>query len=190
MEHSTSTRARHPLAPARPAAYQVLFGGRVTLVALFWVVVLCFTPTLELRAGIPYALLVEHWNPVVAAVVGIVANTALAPIVWVFLDKVMHLFLRVPAIQRIYDWASERSVRKVEPYVQKYGVYGLALFIGVPFPGTGVYSGCLAAWVLRFKFRDYLLASALGCVIAGTLVTVAVASGNEAFHFFYKEVGP
>ncbi|MEZ4237160.1 MAG: small multi-drug export protein [Myxococcota bacterium] len=161
----------------------------MTLVALFWVVLLCFTPTLELRAGIPYALLIEHWNPVLAGVVGILANIALAPVVWLFLDKVMHLFLRVPQIARVYEWASERSVRKVEPYVQKYGVYGLALFIGVPFPGTGVYSGCLAAWVLRFRFRDYLVASALGCLLAGVIVTAAVASGSEAVHFLYKDVG-
>lgn len=161
----------------------------MTLAALFWVVILCFTPTLELRAGIPYALLVEQWPPALAAAVGITANIALAPICWFFLDKIMHLFLKVPFIERTYEWASERSVRKVEPYIQKYGVYGLALFIGVPFPGTGVYSGCLAAWVLRLPFRKYAVASALGCVLAGVLVTIAVASGNEAFHFLYKEMG-
>lgn len=159
------------------------------LSALFWVVLLCFTPTLELRAGIPYAILAAGWHPGFAFVVGSAANALLAPIVWWFVDQVMHLFLRIPALQRLYDWASARSVAKLEPYVQKYGVLGLAIFIGVPFPGTGVYSGCLAAWVLKFRFRDYLLASVLGCLIAGALVTAAVASGNEAVRFMYKQMG-
>ncbi|MCB9673246.1 MAG: small multi-drug export protein [Alphaproteobacteria bacterium] len=157
--------------------------------SLLWVVLLCFTPTLELRAGIPYALLVEHWNPWMGGAVGIAANTALAPVVWLFLDKVMHLFLHIEPIRKVYDWAAARSVNKLEPYVHKYGVLGLALFIGVPFPGTGVYSGCLAAWILKFKFREYMLASFLGCAIAGVLVTLAVASGNGAFHFLYKDMG-
>lgn len=157
--------------------------------ALVWVVILCFTPTLELRAGIPYALLVEEWPPLLGGVVGVAANTALAPVIWVFLDRVMQWFLHLEPFRRVYDWAAARSVAKLQPYVDKYGVLGLALFIGVPFPGTGVYSGCLAAWVLKFRFRDYLLASALGCAMAGALVTLAVASGNSAVHFLYKEVG-
>lgn len=160
----------------------------MTLIALFWVVVLCFTPTLELRAGIPYAILAADWHPLTAFVVGSAANAALAPVAWWVLDKGMHLLLRIPGVQRVYDWASARSVAKLEPYVQKYGVLGLAVFIGVPFPGTGVYSGCLAAWVLRFRFRDYLLASVIGCLIAGALVTAAVASGNEAVQFMYKQM--
>lgn len=157
---------------------------------LLWIVLLCFTPTLELRAGIPYAILVEGMHPVLGGLVGTAANAALAPVCWFFLDKVMHLFLRIAFIERIYNWASARSVAKLEPYVKKYGVLGLAIFIGVPFPGTGVYSGCLAAWVLKFRFRDYLVAAVLGCIIAGVLVSAAVGSGNEAFHFFYKEMRP
>ena len=156
--------------------------------ALFWVIVLTLTPTLELRASIPYALLVEDWNPAVGAAVGILANIALAPVVWVFVDRIMFVFLKVPVIKRVYEWAAARSVARLQPYVDKYGVYGLALFIGVPFPGTGVYSGCLAAWLLKYKFKDYMVASTLGCIIAGLLVTAVVASGSSALSFVIKEM--
>jgi uncharacterized membrane protein len=159
---------------------------RVTLSGILWVILLTLTPTFELRASIPYALLIEEWPWWLAGPVGIAANAALAPLVWVFVDKVVHLFLRIAWIKRLYDWMAARSVSRLEPYVLKYGVLGLALFIGVPFPGTGVYSGCLAAWLLKFRFRDYLVASALGCVIAGTAVTAVVASGSHAFDFMVK----
>jgi hypothetical protein len=67
-------------------------------------------------------------------------------------------------------------------------VLGLAVFIGVPLPGTGVYSGVLAAWLLGMRFRDTVWASFLGCVMAGAIVTGVVASGNEAFGFLTKRV--
>jgi uncharacterized membrane protein len=153
-----------------------------------WVVLLTLTPTLELRASIPYAILVGEWNLMVAAGVGIVANTALAPLVWLFVDNLMEVFLKVGFIKRLFDWYAEKKKASLEGYVAKYGVYGLALFIGVPFPGTGVYSGCLAAWLLGYRFRDYMVASFGGCVLAGIAVTAVVASGNEAFSFMIKEM--
>jgi uncharacterized membrane protein len=152
------------------------------------VILLTFTPTLELRASIPYAILVAKWPALTAAAVATLANTALAPVVWVFVQKVMPLFLKVAWIERIYDRVVERNAAKLQAKVDRYGVLGLALFIGVPLPGTGVYSGCLAAWALKFRFRDYLLASFLGCLLAAVAVTAVVASGNEAFHFIYKDL--
>jgi uncharacterized membrane protein len=160
----------------------------VTSHAILWIILLTLTPTLELRASIPYAIIAEDMSPWLAGTLGILANFALAPLVWLFVDKVMFLFLKVGWIKRIYERVAEKNVAKLKPKVDKYGIFGLALFIGVPFPGTGVYSGCLAAWLLKFRFRDYLLASLLGCVIAGVAVTVVVGSGSEAFHFFVKDL--
>jgi uncharacterized membrane protein len=160
----------------------------MTTRVLLWVILLTFTPTLELRASIPYAILVAKWPALTAAAVATLANTALAPVVWVFVQKVMPLFLKVAWIERIYDRVVERNAAKLQAKVDRYGVLGLALFIGVPLPGTGVYSGCLAAWALKFRFRDYLLASFLGCLLAAVAVTAVVASGNEAFHFIYKDL--
>ena len=160
----------------------------INATTLLWVIALTLTPTLELRASIPYALLVARWPVWAAAVIGILANTALAPFVWVFVDKVMHLFLRIGFIDRLYQRYAEKKRVKLQGMVDKYGIFGLALFIGVPFPGTGVYSGAVAAYLLEFRFRDYMLASFLGCLLAGSAVTAIVASGNEAFSFAYKHV--
>ena len=162
----------------------------MTLAELLWIVVLAFTPGLELRAAIPYAILVAGWSPLAGGIAGTIATIALAPVLWFCFNQFMAVVLRVPALARLWEWASARSVRKLDPVVKKYGVYGLAIFIGVPLPGTGVVSACIAAWVLRFRFRDFLLSSALGCVIAGAIVTAVVASGSEAFRFMYKAVEP
>ncbi len=162
----------------------------MSLSDLLWVILLTLAPTLELRAAIPYALLVARWHPVLTAVVCIAFNTALAPLVWLFMDKGMHILLRIRWLDRLYQRYSAKKAHKLQRYVDRYGILGLALFIGVPLPGTGVYSGCVAAWIVGYRFRDYLLASFLGCLIAGTIVTLVVASGSEAFSFVYKGVSP
>jgi uncharacterized membrane protein len=154
--------------------------------ALLWVVLLTLTPTLELRASIPYAIIIADWNPMQAAVVGICANIALAPFVWLFVDRLLHLFLKIEFVARIYEKIAAKNVKKLEPKIEKYGIWGLALFIGVPFPGTGVYSGCVAASLLNFKFKHYMLASALGCILAGVAVTLVSMSGDSALSFFIK----
>ncbi len=155
---------------------------------ILWMVLLTFLPTLELRASIPYGYFFMsqdgqmHWLAVAVLCIG--ANIVLAPLVWLFVHHGLQIFLRVGLIKKIYDWAVRRAQRKVEPYVRKYGTVGLALFIGVPLPGSGVYTGCLGAYLLGYRFRDYMWASVLGCIIAGSVVTALLVSGSEAFFFF------
>ncbi len=157
---------------------------------VIWMVVLTFLPTLELRASIPYGVVhpdvTLHWGAI--AGLCIAANYALAPLVWVFVHRIMGIFLKVGFIKKIYDWLVRRTQRKVEPYVKKYGTLGLALFIGVPLPGSGVYSGCLGAYLLGFKFKDYMVASALGVLIAGSAVTAVMVAGEEALPWLFHLV--
>ncbi len=63
--------------------------------------------------------------------------------------------------------------RKVEPYVKKYGVIGVGIFIGIPLPGSGVYSGTLLAWLLGMKWKKAFLAAIIGVLIAGSIVFAA-----------------
>ncbi len=72
--------------------------------------------------------------------------------------------------------------------VDKYGYWGLALFVAIPLPITGAYTGTLGAWVLGMDPKKTFLAVALGALIAGIIVTVVVSLGIEAFSLFVKEV--
>lgn len=153
---------------------------------LLALVVLTFVPALELRASIPMGLIDGQLEPALVVGVCMLANFALAPLVWVFLDKGIHLFLRVGWIDALYQKVVLRARANVSSYVERWGTLGLALFIGVPLPGSGVYSGALGAYLLGFGFFQYLVAAALGVLIAGTLVTVAVLSGSSALAIFVK----
>ncbi len=164
--------------------------GKSVMRAALILAMMTFIPALELRASIPYGLGVYEATLTPAAIVAIciVANFLLAPFVWVFLDKGIHLLLHIQWIDSLYQKVVERARRNVHAYVERYGTMGLALFIGVPLPGSGVYSGGLGAYLLGFRFSQYMIASAVGVLIAGALVTAVSLTGMEAFSFFLKRV--
>ena len=72
--------------------------------------------------------------------------------------------------------------------MERWGWLGIALFVAVPLPITGAWTGTLGAWVLGFRRRRTLLAIVLGVGIAGAVVTAVVMLGVEALHLFVKKV--
>lgn len=163
----------------------LLFFVNHPIIALILITLL---PFLELRASIPYGILALKMNWLWVFFICVIANILLAPLVYMFVNYVMHIFLKIKPIEKIYSRVIERTQRKVHPYVEKYGKIGLALFIGIPLPGSGVYSGGLGAYLLGFKFKDYLVASVIGVLIAGTLVTLIVLSGSSISGFLIKVI--
>ncbi|NIQ38087.1 MAG: ligand-binding protein SH3 [Proteobacteria bacterium] len=144
-------------------------------------VLITLIPTLELRASIPFGILwaeMAWWSVVLVCVI---TNIVLGPLVYLFLDKVMVLLLRFPWLNRVYQRTVLRTRRKIERFVDRYGEIGVALFIGIPFPGTGSYSGALGAYLIGLGYRKFILANIIGVLMAGTIVTTIVLSGVEAF---------
>ncbi len=155
---------------------------------IVFIILLTLIPTLELRASIPYGFFGTslHWG--VVFLIAVVVNILLAPLVYLFVDKIVHLFFRIRWLHDLYYWTAEYMQKKAHPYVEKYGELGLAMFIGVPIPGSGVYSGVLAAYFLDFDYRTIMMASVKGVLIAGVLVMLICLSGDHTFDFFIKMV--
>ena len=152
---------------------------------LIWITLL---PFLELRASIPYGVFKTELSLLTIFLVCVITNIVLAPIVYFILDNIVGLFTKIKFIDRIYQKIVIRTQRRVHKYVEKYGVLGLALFIGVPLPGSGVYSGALAAYLLGFRKRDFFMAAVIGVLIAGTIVLLVSTAGNSALSFMIKNV--
>ena len=152
---------------------------------LIWITLL---PFLELRASIPYGVFKTELSFLTIFLVCVITNIVLAPIVYFILDNFVGLFTKIKFIDRIYQKIVIRTQRRVHKYVEKYGVLGLALFIGVPLPGSGVYSGALAAYLLGFRKRDFFMAAVIGVLIAGTIVLLVSTAGNSALSFMIKNV--
>jgi uncharacterized membrane protein len=78
----------------------------------------------------------------------------------------------------------KRAQDKVQKEVAKYGTIGLSVFIGIPLPGTGVYTGAVGAYMLGFGYKRFMIANVLGVLMAGIIVTAVVLTGAEMFRIF------
>ena len=158
------------------------------MIKILTLIVLTLLPFLELRASIPYGILNTDLSIVTVFLVCVITNIILAPILYVFFNKIIHVFLKIKFIDKCYQKTITRTQRKVHKYVDKYGVFGLAIFIGIPLPGSGVYSGALAAYLLGFRKRDFFMAAVIGVLIAGVIMLLISTAGNSALNFFIKKI--
>jgi uncharacterized membrane protein len=154
----------------------------VGLTALF-----CLLPIFELRGAIPYGMTQEL--PLLFLLpFCIILNALVGPIVFLFLSSIHKLFYRFPRYQRLFEKVVERARLKVHAKVEKYGYLGLALFVAIPLPITGAYTGALGAWVLGLDPKKTYLAVLLGVIISATVVTLVMLLGIEALSLFTKQV--
>lgn len=147
---------------------------------------LTLLPFLELRASIPYGILNTDLNWAAVFLICGITNIILAPIIYFLLDKAVHSFFFIKPFKKVYDYYIIKTQKKIQGYVEKYGEIGVTLFIAVPLPGSGVYSGALAAYILGMSYKDFIKSAIIGVLIAGAIVTAISISGNEAFKFFIK----
>ena len=149
-------------------------------------VLLTLLPFLELRASIPYGILVLklQWWWVFA--ICVLTNIILGPVIYLVLDNFVHLFLRVKVFDKLYGRYIEKTQHKIQGYVDKYGELGVALFIGIPLPGSGSYSGALGSYIIGLGMRRFIIANVIGVMIAGGLVTIISLTGGGIFDFLVK----
>lgn len=154
---------------------------------LLYAIILSMLPIAELRGGIPYALANEI-NPWVAYFVCCGANILAFPIVYLFLGIFHDLFMKIKLYQTLFDKLVARTRKKVEKNLEKWGFWGLMVFVMIPLPVTGAYTGSFAAWIFGIKKRKAFLAVTCGILIAGIIVSAIFLSGAELFNFMIKKV--
>ncbi len=163
------------------------------LTKILILILVTFLPALELRASIPLGILsgkVQIFNltlqgfalnPGIVFIICVLTNIILGGLVYLFLDKFVHHFLKVKSFNRFYTKRIEKAQKRIKPYVKKYGLFGVALFVAVPLPGSGSYTGALAAFAIGLKYRKFLIANTIGVIIAGLLVTIFTLTGIKLF---------
>ena len=150
-----------------------------------YTIILSMMPIAELRGGIPYAL-AHDINPVTAYLISCGANILAFPIVYLFMGFFHDLFSKMQWYANLFEKIVVRTRSKVGNNLEKWGFWGLMVFVMVPLPVTGAYTGSFAAWVFGIEKRKGLLAVSLGVLIAGLIVTAIFLSGAELFSFALK----
>lgn len=127
-------------------------------------------PILELRAGIP-AGVAAGLNPWQAMLVAVAGNILPVPFALLFLRKILRTLRRTSSrLNRIIARYEQKTLTKAEK-VRKYEVLGLLLFVAVPLPGTGAWTGAVIASILEIRLKTAVPMILLGLLIAGVIVT-------------------
>lgn len=149
------------------------------------VIIVSALPISELRGGIPLAFALGL-NPAVGIITAVLANIAIVPLLFFFLDNLNHHFMKIPVYSKVFNHFVEKSRRKLQGHISKWGYFGLLLFVAIPFPITGAYTGTLAAWFLGLDRKKSLLMIFAGILVAGAIVSTVVLTGTQAFRIFVK----
>ena len=150
---------------------------------------LCFlismVPLVELRGGVPFATMVlglDYWPSLVICVIG---NMLPVPIIYFFARKVLLWGCDKKYIGKFFTFCIEKGEKggsKLKSRTGRGGLFvALMLFVGIPLPGTGAWTGTLAASFLNMGITSTSLSVSLGVIIAGIIMGVVSATGIHIF---------
>jgi len=136
------------------------------------VMILSLTPWVELRWAIPFGI-TKGLPPLVALALSVVASWAVIVPMFVILDLFYARFLsQIPFVSGTVG----RLHAHGRGYVERWGVVGVGIYVSLPVPGPGVYSGAILAWLFGLPRRQAILAIASGVLVSAILVT-AISTG-------------
>ena len=140
-------------------------------------------PLLELRGAIPYGVVygLPLWLTFVVAIVG---NMLPVPVIYFFARRVLVWGSGKPVIGKFFSFCLEKGEKAGRKLQQKAGrglYWALLLFVGIPLPGTGAWTGTLAASLLDMDFKKSVLACMGGVLLAGVIMGALSQLGVEVF---------
>lgn len=142
------------------------------ITAILWSI----SPFGEAKVGIPYAIFSDV-NIFLTLVVCFLANVLVFPLMTFFLDYVNRYFFRWRFYKKSAIYVARKAKVGAGKNVQKYGFWGLLVFVMLPIPGTGVYAGSIAAYLFGIEYKRAFLANTIGiffsCLIVWGMTVIA-----------------
>ena len=146
-----------------------LLGGKVSGEAIIFII--SMIPILELRGGLLAASPALLNVPILKAIpICIIGNLLPIPFILLLIEKVLNGMERVPGLSKVAIWVRQKA-DKNKSQIEKFGFWGLVLFVGIPFPGTGAWTGSLVAALLHMKFGK-----AIGAILCGIVMATVIMS--------------
>ena len=146
-----------------PDWFQIFFGSMI--------------PWIESRYVIPYALWEFNWELWQAFPLAILGNMLPIPFVLLFFKFVEKFLRRFRFWTKVMDWLFKRTRERADGKIIKYEYLGLIMFVAVPLPFTGAWTGSLIAYLFDLKFSKSLLTILLGVIISATITVILYSTG-------------
>ncbi len=134
------------------------------------VVIISALPVVELRGALPVAINLFNMPWYWAFCLAVVGNMLPVPILLLFFESLAKIVSKVEIGRRLVNWVFEHT-RRHEKMIQKYEWLGLMLFVAIPLPMTGAWTGSIIAFILGMRFTYAFLSILCGVIIAGAVVT-------------------
>lgn len=153
------------------------------LTKYLWIFFISMVPIVELRGAIPVSQMMGL--PMVASyIICIIGNMLPVPIIYLFARKVLVWGSDKPVIGGFFSWCMEKGEhggQKLQAKAGKGLFVALLLFVGIPVPGTGAWTGTLAASILDMDFKSTVAAVMLGVLLAGIIMMTLSFAGVSIF---------
>jgi len=146
-------------------------------------IILSMLPISEIRGALPFAF----FNKIpfyFAFPIALTFNFLVSFLIFFFLDTVNKYLMKIPIYNRFFTSFSENAKEKVYKKFAKYEYLGLTLFVGIPLPITGIWTGALGAWLLQLERKKVFISLFFGVLIAGLIVTAVLFLGLYSLKIF------
>lgn len=153
-------------------SFLALFSGITTSLTGKYILIFIISllPVLELRGGLIAASLLNlpMWS---SLIVCLLANILIIPFVLFLMENIIKLLSHIKIFKNFFDWWYKKALKKKD-LIEKYGYIGIMLFVAIPLPGSGAWTGCLLAVLLGLDKKKSFIASLLGVLIASVIMLI------------------
>ncbi|MGC8651227.1 MAG: COG2426 family protein [Minisyncoccia bacterium] len=141
---------------------------------------IALSPFSELRGAIPVAIGIFHFSWPKALILSIFGNIIfIIPLMW-FLEKFSDFLMQKSIFwENFFNWLFQRTRNKIDTNYKKYSHWALTIFVAIPLPMTGAWTGSVAAYLLGLNKKEAFVYISLGVVIAGIIVTLLTLLGKK-----------
>ncbi|MEM9362934.1 MAG: small multi-drug export protein [Bacteroidota bacterium] len=144
------------------------------IMAMLW----SLSPFGEAKVGIPYGIM-KGLNEYLVFIFCFLSNIAVFPLMMFFLDRINRYFLKWRFYKKSAVFIARRAKTGSGKKIEKFGFLGLALFVMIPLPGTGVYAGSIASYLFKIERKQAFYANTAGIFFSSLIVwLIAVFSTN------------
>ncbi|EDY36350.1 Putative small multi-drug export protein [Aciduliprofundum boonei T469] len=142
------------------------------MIEYIYLFLVAMLPIAELRGAIPLGI---YWglSPILVFIIAIIGNMVPVPLILLFLEGIEKYLRKSEKMARALDWIFERTYKKADEKVRRWEYLALILFVAIPLPGTGAWTGSLIAYLFKFDIKKSILSIFIGVLIAGLIVLIA-----------------
>jgi len=147
-------------------------------------IILSILPLSELRGGIPYAIL-NGISPITAFSIAVFFNILIIPLLFFFLDYINNFLLKIRLYNRFFNFYLNKKIEKIKKKYEVLSFLLLFLFVAIPAPGTGAYTGVLLSWFFRLNRKKSFIVIALGVLTAGIITLLITLAGKGLINIIF-----